>query len=241
MPKSTDDPRWYLLRDIPPIQPSVASRFPSPRKRGSRTGFVVDPFRLREVVFESGLENQGLNVLIADPQVQEIEEQVRRVRYLDREKNERTHCFDVRVRLVCGTRVAIAFKYEEDVVRQGLADMLATIAGQAFETDVNGILVPFADEYRIVTERHLDGMRVRNAELVVACGSDFDGEGRRIVREWLSGAPRSFQLRDVGRMTGLGSRGFRAAVSLVQAGIVEIPDGHRIGSTTMAVNRLFNS
>ncbi|KQT48995.1 hypothetical protein ASG43_09190 [Aureimonas sp. Leaf454] len=223
------------------IRPSVASRFPAPRKRGSRTGFVVDPFRRRSIVFESGLENQGINVLVAAPQVAEIEEQVRPVRFLDRAGIDRSHCFDVRVRLICGRRVAIAFKYEEDAHRDGLAELLQTIAQQAFEEDANGNRVPFADEYRIVTERHLDGIRVRNAEMVVECGSDFDEEGQAIVRDRLAGAPRSFALGEVGRMTGLGSRGFRAAVALVQAGIVEVPLNHLIGSATMVMNRLFNS
>ncbi|KQQ78994.1 hypothetical protein [Aureimonas sp. Leaf324] len=78
------------------IDDSTASRRPSAKKRGSRVDFVVDPFRQREFVFESGLEEQWRNVLIADPRVVELQEQLPPVRFLDNENIDRTHWFDTR-------------------------------------------------------------------------------------------------------------------------------------------------
>ncbi|MBB3952651.1 hypothetical protein [Aureimonas jatrophae] len=223
------------------IERSRAGRRPAPKKRGSRTGFVVDPFRGRQYVFESGLEEEALHVLIADPDVTEIEEQLKPVFFRDAKSDEHSHWFDQRHRTSKGRRVATAVKYHDDAVRDGLFELLGHVARQAFVIDADGRLVPFAHEYRIVTERHLDGVRVDNARTIVACGAEQDVEATGIVRGWLQAADRTFPLGIVNGATGLGSRGFRAAVALIQSGAVVVPSGLRIAPETMVVNRLFNA
>lgn len=96
VPKSPPNPDRRHQRSTPLIDDSTASRRPSAKKRGSRVDFVVDPFRRREFAFESGLEEQWRNVLIADPSVVELQDQLPPVGFLDNEDIDRTHWFDNR-------------------------------------------------------------------------------------------------------------------------------------------------
>lgn len=59
------------------ILPSVAMRKIKPRKRGSKIVSIVDPFRRREIIGESGLEEAVILVKIASSDLLEICEQQR--------------------------------------------------------------------------------------------------------------------------------------------------------------------
>ncbi|WAP70067.1 hypothetical protein [Jiella pelagia] len=169
--------RWALDAPAVEIEKSVADRKPTPKKRGSRIGFVIDPFRRRQIWYESGLEEPLIQVLIAHPAVREIREQ-QAVSYRDATKMKK-HVFDCVVTWRSGSRSAIAIKYHDDVEKSGLRHVLACIERSVGDE--------CADDFRIMTERHVDAVTIRNARLMISCGLDFDHAAQQRVRSCLPG------------------------------------------------------
>lgn len=200
---------------------------PRPKKRGSRVGFVIDPYRRREVWFESRLEEDWAVVLVTKPNVIEVREQ-QAVRY---RKNGRdhTHFVDYVVTWKNGLRTAFAVKYVVDV-DDNLVETLRLVSDQAGDR--------FADDYRIATEKQLTKVQIENAKDILACGADGDAEGRTMVADALRELPRSARLAAIADASGLGARGYRAAIALVQEGALEVPKGKRIAPDAVLHNRL---
>ncbi|WP_102959325.1 hypothetical protein [Mangrovicella endophytica] len=199
-----------------------------PRNRGSSIGHVIDVLRHQQIRVYSGLERDVAMVLVTSPGVVRVEEQVR-FSYLDEDGLKRTHIFDFVVTLADGRRSAIAVKYVRDVEKTGLRQVIALCARQTLARCAHDPRnVPFADEFRIMTERHVDGITVGNARLVLACARIADQEGQEAVSQWLQSAPEHFRIGEACAAIGPELRGYHAAVALVPSGAVVIPSGHRI-------------
>ncbi|WP_095085642.1 hypothetical protein [Mesorhizobium sophorae] len=207
------------------VEDSVANRVPRPRKRGSKVGAVVDPFRRRSIWFESDLEESALVVLLTLAETLEIREQ-QKAEYIQHGK-KRKHYFDFVQRQASG-RIAYAVKYEQDV-DDDLRETLRLISEQQGDR--------FADEFRILTEKDLTLTQIENAREILAYASDFDFEGQALVTAALQGLPARVLLADVVRETGLGERGRRAAVALVQKGLLKVPANVRLADNALLVNR----
>lgn len=201
------------------IEPSCAHRIPRPKQRGSRTGSIVDPFRWVVVWFESGLEEDVLFSLIASPDVRAVREQ-QVIRYRGPNGGTPEYHSDYEVDWRSGVVSTIECKYEEDSKRKAVPAKIAGIGRNA----VSGI----TDDYRIVTQFDLDDVTVANARSIVACALDDDPEGLAAVRRALPGMPEGFALGDVADASGLGFRGYRAAVALLQSGALSLAPGVRV-------------
>lgn len=200
------------------IRPSVAKRKPTRKKIGSNTGSLIDPFRCREIYYESNLERDHILVWIANPDVLEIQEQYR-VEYLcNGLVNE--HFVDVLVTFRNGTRCAYFIKYDNQLRSSRIHCQIQAIAA--------GCSDDFADELRILTEKHVDETAISNANLIVNAGRQFDEDAIRIVRAALSFAPAVVTPRQIGRQTGLSQRGEDALAALLQSGAVSIAQGRQI-------------
>lgn len=179
----------------------------------------MDPFRGTVHHYESEAERAFLTVLISLPGVVRIREQ-RTVRYrlggIDR-----TYTFDVVVDWACGTRVAYAVKATTNELRAGDTPAILTAVGAQLGTR-------FAHQYRAVTNDTLDPVALLNARLIVRCGRDHDYAAMDVVRDSLPRLGRSATLREVAEATGLGRRGVRAAVALIQSGVLANPGGARL-------------
>jgi hypothetical protein len=198
---------------------------PTPKKRGSRIGTAIDPFRRRRIYFESGLEEVLLRVLIANPDIVEIREQQRATFLFDGELKE--HFFDFVVTWRSGRRTAYAVKYQEDV-GPDLRRML-----QAAATDRR---LGLAHDFRFLTEADIDRVTIANASAVIRCARDYDEEALELLRTHLPSCGSDIRLRDCGDIAGLGSRGYRAAIALLQSGWLSMKAGERIGLDTVLSN-----
>ena len=198
---------------------------PRPRKRGSKVGAVVDPFRRRSIWFESDLEESALVVLLTLTETLEIREQ-QKAEYIQHGK-KRKHYFDFVQRQASG-RVAYAVKYEEDV-DDDLLETLRLVSEQQGDR--------FAGEFRILTEKDLTLTQIENAKDILAYASDFDFEGQASVTAALYRLPARVLLSDVVRETGLGERGRRATVALIQKGLLKVPANVRLADNAVLVNR----
>ncbi len=208
-------------------KPSVAQRSIWQRKIGSKTGTVVDPFRLQRYRYESALEEKLLLVYAANPFIREIREQQKIVFVSDGRKVP--NWVDIQTFWESGKIYANYIKYEEGVT----ADFEGDIA-----LAVDQVGDRFAHEYRIVTEQDVTADQIGIARDVIECAKDFDCEAQERVSAALRALPSRFLLADVAAATGLGQRGIRAAKALVGKGSVAIPKNVRLDGRTLLINRV---
>lgn len=192
-------------------------------------GTLTDPFRGKVHVYESEPERAVLTVLISLPGVLRIQEQRTVECRLDRSR--RSYTFDTLVEGTDGRRKAIAVKQTEAALRAD--DTLAVIA--AISTQHGAKL---ADDYRAVTYETLDPVAVLNGRLILRCGRDRDHAGQDAVRTALRGLGVVTTLREIAEATGLGVRGARAAVALLQSGVLASPHGERLRLDLPLENRI---
>lgn len=166
--------------------------------------------------------------LIANPRVVDIREQ-RRIEYKREGRTLRYTC-DLVVTWESGLRVAYEVKYAEDVVRQGTDALLVDVAARCDDT--------VADEFRILTETDLDLVTIQNGAFVIECAKDQDRLAMEAVGRWLTLAPDVVTLTDVDIGTGLGLRARRAAVALIQTGMLAVPTGEIICEQLGLTNRV---
>lgn len=209
------------------IEDSVADRVPKPRQRGSKIGSMVDPFRRRKVWFDSALEEAALVVLLTLPETLEVREQQKAEYTQDGQK--RVHYFDYVQQLANG-RIAHAVKYEDDVDDE-LRETLRLVSEQLGDR--------FADEFRILTEKDLTRIQIENAQDVLDAARDFDVKGQSLAVAALQALPARVTLADIANVSGLGKRGGRAAMTLVQKGLLKVPPNERLADdNTLLFNQV---
>jgi hypothetical protein len=201
-----------------PPGPSVATRIPSPRSRGSSRSSIVGGAEPRRIYCESGLEEKAAYSLLADPNVVDLWEQPAAVEYVDEYGKKRRHTFDFVVLLKDGTRIAIQVKPWKR--SEKWRAILARIAAQMPRR--------FADFVLLLTERDLPRDLVHNSVLIHAVRRDpprgYDEQLREIVAT-LNG---SVKVADLVKHSGLEGRGFRAVVRLIANGELIVHGNGRI-------------
>ncbi len=180
--------------------------------------------------YESALERNWLQVLVASPEVRDIREQQELDIPSDEGRPSR-HVFDIVVEQTDGIIKAKACKYQRDVTPElkALMQRAADRVGDAF-----------ADFYEIESERGLTRTMIWNARKVISCALDFDHAAQEAIRRALSGLGSRVSLAEFDAIVGDGERGSRAAISLIQAGLLAVPAGGRIGFITELRNLFTN-
>lgn len=195
---------------------SLAARTVSFRSKGSFRGTIISPLDNREINYESVLERDAAYILLADPRVTELREQVGPVKFFADDGSRREHYFDFVATLRDGTRHAIAVKYERDVDRTGIRDDLARIGQQA--DDATRVLLR--------TERHVTRVRAENARLVLHANRMADPADVAALQRFLASVSGVATLADILQGAGLCSPGgFYAAARLFGLGLIKCVDG----------------
>ena len=203
-------------------------RQPAPKWGGASVGTIVDPFRGFVHVYESETERAVLTVLISLPGVLAIREQ-RTEKYV-LAGVERRYTFDIVVQWSDGLREAIAIRQSVDGLHAD--DTIEVISAICVQHGAR-----FADDYRAITYETLDPVAVLNGRLILRCGRDHDHAARSAVRRALTLLGPVTTLREIAIATDLGQRGVRAAVALLQSGILMNPPGERLGLDLPLENR----
>lgn len=94
----------------------------------------------------------------------------------------------------------------------------------------------FANEYRLLTELHLNDIAVANAKSIIESGRDFDIRGQEVVWAALMRAPATITLAEIGELSGLGARGERAAMALIQQGALRFNPAEMLSPTVKLRN-----
>lgn len=134
---------------------------------------------------------------------------------------QRVHFIDFIVTWTDGTREAFSVKHsEEALATDGVETVLQAIHAE------HGAKI--ADDFRTITYEGLDPVAVLNGRLILRCGRDRDHAGMEAIREALQRLGPATTLREIAVASGLGQRGVRAAVALLQSGILTSPAGERL-------------
>ncbi len=183
---------------------------------------------MRKIRYESELEESAAYFFIAQCQTRELREQ-QKVQYVLR-GTKHNHWIDF-IKREAGRRVAYFVKYQEDVDRD-LREMIQLVCDQVGDR--------VADEFRLFTQHCVTRTQIENAMDIVDCGGDYDFKGQSIVEATLLRLPSQVALGEIAEASGLANRGFRAAVTLIQKGLLVVPKNVRLGDQAILVNRSAN-
>ena len=211
-----------------PTLPSVATRFPALRSRGSCRGFAVCGDRV--VVFESHLELCVMLQLWTKPHVIQIIDQPPPVTYTDDDGVVCRHTFDFLVVLECGTKVLIAVKPAAKLVSSGL-QRTVNLIGQQLGPGI-------ADRINIVTDADFSYADRYNGLQAFECGRfpipEHDEIIAQITDEMLGGV----KIADLVEAAGLGGAGFRAVIRLIAGGkLVPVLPRRRVTPDSYVIRR----
>ncbi|WP_395175450.1 hypothetical protein [Roseibium alexandrii] len=209
-------------------QGSVAKRKPSPKKRGSYVGHIVDPFRGRRIYYESHLEYQWASVWVADHRVQELCEQ-QYVKFREGRKL-RMHCVDFVVHLKGGWKVGHSIKYRTDVMKSGLEGVVSAVSAHSDNRHV-------ADDFRITREIDLNLLDFKNARKIIAYGKMRDYEAQDFIKQSLPDLPEEISPREIATRLKMGRRGEKAAIALLQSGLLQLRDHTAITVDSRFINQ----
>jgi len=204
----------------PPL-PSMGSRRPTLRGKGSVRGSLVDETGRRELVFESRLERGLAEMLLARHDVREVRDQPPPVTYVDASGRTRTHTFDFLAATADGRRVAFAVKPLAKVEHSGIMDTIALIRAQMGSR--------FADSYLLRTDRHITPDKVFNARLLLRSRRCRNEDDMAAIWAIAGNLPGTFKLADIVTQSKIGARGFNAIVALIDSGRLEPVGSARIG------------
>lgn len=167
----------------------------------------------QRVQAESWLELSALFVLNAIPNVVAIEEQVRFF-YGWKPEEQRQHVFDIIATLLDGRKIGFTVKPEARLVSGRFLEEMQEVSWWAVETG-------FVDEVRLITERDIDNIDLRNAQ-VLAAVREADPEADALALSFIDGLPEGAgqSLRRLTIDIGMQGRGYRALLRLIRNGML---------------------
>lgn len=197
----------------PPAPTTAGLMFPARSKQTVR-GFTLamtpaDQY-WRQIISASQGERECCLLALAMPELWNLFDQPKPVSFIDVDGTQRTHRFDYLAELRHGTRVAMAVKPEENVVRLNFRATLAAI-----ERDLP---IGFADRVVLVTERERHRIQVQNAELLNFFRRSPDTEADEVVGDLIDGLWGEVPITDLIEKSDLGARAFRAVFRAIYAG-----------------------
>lgn len=204
---------------------SVAERIPPLSSRGHASGHLMvgDGEKRRVLLVESNLELKWALILDADPDVEEIKEQVR----FDWPEGQRlrTHYFDFVVQMRSGQRAALIVKPAKRAQTDKFLNETRKIAEHVARTG-------FADETRVLTDEDVDPVQLRNARLFLSVREEdeqADSAAQSLAQNLFGAVPIS----ELVSQLNLRARGFRALARLIAAGQLECLHHETISPSTL--------
>ncbi|MDT0683104.1 hypothetical protein RM543_10435 [Roseicyclus sp. F158] len=181
----------------------------------------------REIEFESHTEFMVALVMLARPEVVNLENQVL-FRWLDEEEKPRRHFFDYRVTLRDGRRIALVVKKKPKASDPEFRLWLRGLAHRAVPA--------FADRLSLITMADLDPIEVHNAELIHAVRQP-DPEPDGAVREVVASIVGAARISDIATAAECRGSGFRSVVRMIRSHELELVAHERISPDTLVRRR----
>ncbi len=207
-----------------PPRPSRGTRGPFRPNRGSSRARIVGGHVPTEMRMESGLEKKAAYVLLADPDVVDIQEQPPAIGYVEADGTPVRYTWDALVTLRSGTRILVAIKPEKIAQKTGLREQVQRFAAQTPRS--------VADKAVLITGEKLPRDLVHDAMLIHSVRRDPDRSADVTVQAFVAGLAGTVAVSTIVAATGLGALAFRATVRLVADGTLAVVGGNRLGYAT---------
>lgn len=208
-----------------PPRSTNASRKITLRSKGSLRGSMVTANGTpRQLTYESAIERNTAQVLLARPDVIRLEDQPPAVAIVHPDGRLGHHTFDFLVHLKDGRRLAVAVKDEARASKHDLDGFLRHIAPQ--------IPKDFADGVVLVTEQRLSPVEISNARLIHSVRRDPPNPADAVVRELIMTTHGEVRIGDLVTASGRGADAFRAIVRLIADGDIVLTDHQRVSYTS---------
>ncbi|MCQ0090248.1 TnsA endonuclease N-terminal domain-containing protein [Roseovarius sp. M141] len=195
--------------------PSRATRNIPMRSRGSGRGHCLADLpvlaRTITVEVESGLEFGTGLVILAQPDLVDLHEQAFTIQFIDPSGRKRNHTIDFLATFADGRKVAVVVKNTAEARKQRFQDNFARITA--------AIPRHLADEVILVTDRSFSSTQLRNASKLHHFRMFPDPEADEVLTAALRGLSKPTTILEIGLITGLAGRAYRAAFRLIFAGI----------------------
>ena len=177
----------------------------------------------REIEFESHTEFMVGLVMLARPEVVNLENQVL-FRWIDEEDQPHRHFFDYRVTLSDGGRIALVVKKGPKAFDPEFRVWLRRLARRA---------VPgFADRLTLITRRDLDPVEIHNAQLIHAVRLP-DPEPDAAVRQAVASITGAARISDIVAAACCKGSGFRSVVRMIRSHELQLVAHERISPETL--------
>jgi len=196
---------------------SRATRKISMRSSGSSRGFFLAmlPIFDRPIIMnvESDLERKTGLVVLSRPDLVDLQEQAFQIQFTDVNGRKRDHTIDFLTTFADGSKVAIVVKNKRTASEQKFLD--------EFECIRAAMPRHLADETVLVTNKSFTTAQVSNAAKLNHFRMFPDPEADEVLAEALKKLEIPTSIFDLGLMTGLAGRAYRAAFRLIFAGIAQ--------------------
>jgi hypothetical protein len=203
-----------------PTQPSTAARKVKSRSSNHCVGGTVDVPGNRVIRFESNLEGNLADILLADRSILHVQDQAPHVNFVDRKGESGRHWFDFLVTKTDGRRVAYAVKPTKYVESSGIKETLGQIRNQH---------PTFADKYVLATEREISPARVVHAQWILWSRRSRNESDIQSLMPLVTSLKGITRIEDLVDASGLKGRGFCALVCLIDDGVLKLEGGDSIG------------
>jgi hypothetical protein len=168
---------------------------------------------LQEFWCASFEESQVYLNIAAHPEVVNFKEQLTRVDFLKADGSATHTKVDAHVLMRNGNEILTSVKYDEKANRPSYLTEVASIAAQCPEE--------IADRFIVVSRYSFHPIYRECAEKIHMVRRGWDPEADRIVLEAANDFQSTFTLEDLTERTGLGGRGWRAAVRVIGDGDIK--------------------
>ena len=200
---------------LPPL-PSRATRRIAKRSKASSRGAVVVQLpcedRPRVIQFESKLEQRVLWLLLARPDVRDIQEQPPSLGYMDERGKARRHTFDFLVTLRCGHRYAVVVKPAKRARKSRFLRELKQVRKAMRKT--------YADAILLITDRDFTRAEALNAQRLHDFRRDRDTALMARLRDLVREITFPTTVGELARKLDAGGNGYRAVFIGIYDGLL---------------------
>jgi len=199
------------------------------RSSGSARGFILAILPIFDLPItldlESGLERNAVLVILSIPDLVDLQEQAFQIQFTDETGRRRTHTIDFLATFADGSKVAFVVKNSDMACKQKFQD----------EFDCIRAAMPrhLADETVLVTNKSFTTAQVSNAAKLNHFRMFPDPEADETLAAALKTLDAPTSIFDLGVMTGLAGRAYRAAFRLIFAGVAQTSETGVIRAETL--------
>lgn len=212
------------------VLPSSGLRKPSLKSPKNYRGTQPSLDGQRIMYFESGVELKGGRIFRTSPDVVELREQWPKIHYIGSDGRRHYHIFDYWVCLKCGTRIAIAAKPLEVLIKTGTLQILRLIQRMG--------IPQYADKVTFMTEHFATDEADANAAWILVSRKKYNEEEFYLAYAMVERLTGTVRFYDLLREAPVVGHRRTAIWNLIDAGVLMPVHPGRIDDNSLLISTL---